>query len=195
MQIQLENQKRYILYCSLAGFVASWAISGMLALIDYSTATPVGTFFAVIGISLGFNDIGTAQYVGFALHLLTGMVAGNIFGQVAVFLPKMRPYNARRGIVQGMIVGLALWAVLFFPLATFGIQPRLNTLLIDAPNSPVYNIATHFQNTYYLIIGGAVLFHILYGTMLGYISGRVSEIRSSKYVDGYTDGSVGRISK
>ena len=36
--------------------------------------TPAGTFFSVIGTSLGFTDSTTAQYVGFALHVLTGMV-------------------------------------------------------------------------------------------------------------------------
>ena len=33
-----------------------WAISGMLVLVDYVSGTPAGTFFAVIGLSLGIND-------------------------------------------------------------------------------------------------------------------------------------------
>ena len=49
-----------------------WAISGMLVLVDYVSGTPAGTFFAVIGLSLGINDLALAQYVGFGLHLLTG---------------------------------------------------------------------------------------------------------------------------
>jgi hypothetical protein len=176
MQIQIATRKEYILYCSLAGFIASWAISGMLAIVDYYTGTEVGTFFAVIGISLGFNDPGVAQYVGFALHLLTGITAGNIFGQVALFWPKMRPYNARKGIMRGTVVGIALWAVLFLPLTTFGIQPRLDSLILQSPNVVVYDIASQFENTYYLIVGGSFLFHIVYGMILGYISGRLSEI-------------------
>jgi hypothetical protein len=183
MQIQLTTRKEYILYCSLAGFIASWAISGMLAIVDYYTGTQVGTFFAVIGISLGFNDPGGAQYVGFALHLLTGMTAGNIFGQVALFWPKMSPYNVRKGVVRGIVVGIALWAVLFLPLTTFGIQPRLDSLILQAPNVEVYDIASQFENSYYLIVGGSFLFHIVYGIILGYISGRMSEIRFSRGAD------------
>jgi hypothetical protein len=180
VQIQIATRKEYILYCSLAGFIASWAISGMLAIVDYYTGTQVGTFFAVIGISLGFNDPGVAQYVGFALHLLTGMTAGNIFGQVALFWPKMSPYNSRKGIMRGTVVGIALWAVLFLPLSTFGIQPSLDSLILQSPNVEVYDIASHFENTYYLIVGGSFLFHIGYGIILGYISGRLSEIRFAR---------------
>ena len=152
----------------------------MLAIVDYYTGTQVGTFFAVIGISLGFNDPEVAQYVGFALHVLTGMTAGNIFGQVALFWPKMSPYNARRGIATGMFVGTALWAVLFLPLATFAIQPRLDSLMLQPQSAEVFSIANHFENSYYLIVGGSLLFHIIYGAMLGYISGRLSELRFTK---------------
>jgi hypothetical protein len=177
MQSQNVTGKEYILYCSLAGFIASWAISGMLAVVDYYTGTTVGTFFAVIGVSLGFDDPQVAQYVGFALHVMTGMTAGNIFGQVSLFWPRMSPFNVRRGIITGIVVGIALWAVLFVPLATFGIQPRLNSLLLQAPNSDIQEIAGHFQGTFALIVGGAFLFHIAYGAMLGFMAGRLSEIR------------------
>ena len=74
------NQKMYILYCTIAGFISVWAISGLLMLVDYISATPSGTFFAVIGLSLGINDPATAQFVGLGLHLLTGTIAGNIYG-------------------------------------------------------------------------------------------------------------------
>lgn len=57
------DQKMYILYCTIAGFISVWAISGLLVLVDYMSGTPVGTFFAVIGISLGINDPALAQYI------------------------------------------------------------------------------------------------------------------------------------
>ncbi|HKG30684.1 MAG TPA: hypothetical protein VKA91_05390, partial [Nitrososphaeraceae archaeon] len=70
---RLKESKSFLLYCSFAGFIAAWAISGMLAIIDIVSQTPVGTFFAVIGISLGFEDVTSAQFIGFGLHLLTGL--------------------------------------------------------------------------------------------------------------------------
>jgi hypothetical protein len=171
-----NDQKLYILYCSLAGFISAWAISGLLVIVDVISGTPAGTFFAVIGISLGFSDPVSAQYVGFLLHVVTGMTAGNIFGQVSLFWSKIRPYNSKEGVVKGMIVGMVLWAVLFVPLATFGIQPRLDSFTFSAPNQYIYNIVSHFQGLYPVIIGGSLVFHLLYGVLAGFISGRMVEI-------------------
>ena len=51
-----------MLYCSLAGFIAAWTISGLLTIVDFMSQTPPGTFFGVIGISLGFYDPTIVQY-------------------------------------------------------------------------------------------------------------------------------------
>lgn len=179
LEYKLES-KTFILYCSLAGFLSAWAISGMLAIIDVISGSPVGTFFAVIGISLGFEDIATAQYVGFGLHLLTGLTAGNIYGQFAMYWPKLSPYNVRNGLVTGMFVGMALWAVLFYPLATFGIQPRLDEYRLSASSQGVFIIASQFNGLYYVIIGGAFVFHMIYGAFMGWVAGRIYEIRQMK---------------
>jgi hypothetical protein len=127
------------------------------------------TFFAVIGISLGISDPVIAQYIGFILHVITGMAAGNVFGQISVFWSKV-------GIVKEMIVGVALWIVLFVPFATFGIQPRLDTFASSAPNQFIYNIAGHFNGLYPIIIGGSLVFHLIYGMLTGYVSGRMAEL-------------------
>jgi hypothetical protein len=176
MASQKENRNLFILYCSLAGFISAWAISGLLVIVDIISGVPAGTFFAVIGISLGFSDPVTAQYVGFALHVITGTAAGNVYGQISLFWSKVAPYDAKGGLVKGMIVGIALWTVLFVPLATHGIQPRLDSFAYTAPNQYVYNIADHFQGMYFTIIGGSLAFHLIYGALAGFISGRMDEI-------------------
>ena len=147
-----NSTKLYIIYCSLAGFLAAWAISGLLTIVDFMSQTPPGTFFGVIGISLGFYDPAIAQYIGFILHLLTGLTAGNIFGQISVFWRGLSRYNSQHGTLMGMIVGILLWTLLFLPLATFIIQPRLDSFGNSfTPNQYVYNIAFHFQYLYYII--------------------------------------------
>jgi hypothetical protein len=77
------------------------------------------------------------------------------------------------GLFSGMIVGIALWAVLFFPLATFGIQARLDTYALSAPNYEIFQIASHFSGLYYIIIGSAFAFHIVYGSIMGLIASRL----------------------
>ncbi len=177
MGIEKNPQGQFVLYCTLAGFISSWAISGLLVIVDVISGTPAGTFFAVIGISLGFSDPVSAQYIGFILHVTTGMAAGNIFGQISLFWKGLSPYNSQHGILMGMVVGILLWAVLFLPLATFIIQPRLDGFANSiAPNQYVYSISSHFQDLYYIIIGGSFMFHLVYGSLLGYIAGRMSEI-------------------
>jgi hypothetical protein len=177
---RLKESKSFLLYCSLAGFIAAWAISGMLAIIDIVSQTPIGTFFAVIGFSLGFEDITSAQFVGLGLHLLTGLTAGNIYGQFAMFWPRFSPHNSYNGLFTGMIVGIALWAVLFFPLATFGIQARLDEYALSAPNDEIFQIASHFSGLYYTIIGSAFVFHMVYGSIMGLIASRLYTLRQGK---------------
>ena len=177
---RLKESKSFLLHCSFAGFIAAWAISGMLAIIDIVSQTPVGTFFAVIGISLGFEDVTSAQFIGFGLHLLTGLTAGNIYGQFAMFWPKLSPYNVYNGLFMGMIVGIALWAVLFFPLATFGIQAQLDAYVFSAPNLEILQIASHFNGLYYVILGSAFAFHMVYGSIMGLIASRLYMLRQNK---------------
>jgi hypothetical protein len=173
-----NSSKLYIIYCSLAGLIAAWAISGLLTIVDFISQTPAGSFFGVIGISLGYYDPNVAQYIGFILHLLTGLTAGNIFGQISLFWKGLSPYNSQHGIVMGMVVGILLWAILFLPLATFIIQPRLDSFVNSVvPNQYVYSITSNFQGLYYIIIGGSFMFHLVYGALLGYIAGRMSEVR------------------
>jgi len=172
-----KSSKLYIIYCSLAGLIAAWAISGLLTIVDFISQTPAGSFFGVIGISLGFYDPSIAQYIGFVLHLLTGLTAGNIFGQISLFWKGLSPYNSQHGIVMGMVVGILLWAILFLPLATFIIQPLLDSFANSVvPNQYVYSIASNFQGLYYILIGGSFMFHLVYGTLLGYLAGRMSEV-------------------
>ena len=137
MQLQKIDYtpKMLIVYCTHAGLISALIISGLLEVIDFASGTPSGTFFAVIGLSLGFNDPASAQYIGYGLHILTGTVAGNIFGQMALFWRRLIPYNMKRGVSLGLILGISLWAVLFAPLATFGIQPKLDTFMITEANT------------------------------------------------------------
>lgn len=173
------TSKMLIIYCTFAGLISAMIISGLLEVIDFASGTPSGTFFAVIGLSLGFNDPATAQYVGMGLHTLTGTVAGNVFGQVALFWKKLIPYNVKTGVYLGLVLGISLWAILFAPLATFGIQPKLDTLMITETSPYVSSIANHFAGLYYFVLGASLLFHLIYGAVFGLLAGRMTGVKFS----------------
>jgi hypothetical protein len=174
-----STPKMIIVYCTLAGLISAMIISGLLAVIDFASGTPSGTFFAVIGLSLGVNDPVSAQYVGLGLHTLTGTVAGNIFGQIALFWRKLIPYNMKRGVSFGLLLGISLWAVLFAPLATFGIQPKLDTFMITEANTYAHSVANHFAGLYYFVLGASLLFHLVYGAVFGLLAGRMTGVKLS----------------
>jgi hypothetical protein len=176
---KLDHSSKYlILYSTFAGFISAWAISGLLVIVDIVSQTPIGTFFAVIGTSLGFYDPAVSQYIGFALHIATGTVAGNIFGQVVLFWNKLFPSNLKQGITYGIIAGVSLWVVLFLPLATFIIQPKLDAFAVSAPNQYLFGIADHFQGLYPLVVIGSLGFHIIYGIIFGFIVWRMVELKN-----------------
>jgi hypothetical protein len=177
LKLHHHSTKYIILYSTLAGFISAWAISGLLVIVDIVSQTPIGTFFAVIGSSLGYYDTTISQYIGFALHIATGTVAGNIFGQIALFWNKLFPYNFKRGITYGIISGISLWLVLFLPLATFIIQPKLDAFALSAPNQYIFGIANHFQGLYPFVAIGSLVFHTIYGIILGFMIWRMIDLK------------------
>ena len=77
---------------------------------------------------MGIDNPAMAQYVGFGLHVLTGTIAGNIFGQISLFVNRLTPTGYANGILRGILLGIALWLVLFLPLTVYVIQPKLNSI-------------------------------------------------------------------
>ena len=182
--IKNESNSRYILfYCTLAGLLASVGISGMLFIVDIISQAPIGTFFAVIGASLGYYDYNTSPYIGLILHLATGTVAGNLLGQGVIIWNKLKISNYKRGIVLGVITGVSLWLVLFLPLATFIIQPKLDSFYNSAPNQYIYQISNQFSGLYFLVAIGSLIFHIVYGVILGFLAGKFIESHTSKLLN------------
>jgi hypothetical protein len=92
--------------------------------------------------------------------VITGTTAGNIFGQLSLFWSKIVPYSSREGLVK-----FHTWNTATPDSFTF-----------SAPNQHIYNIAGHFQGLYPIIIGGSLVFHLLYGALAGFLSGRMVEI-------------------
>jgi hypothetical protein len=107
---------------------------------------------------MGIDNPAIAQYVGFGLHVLTGTIVGNIFGQISLFVNGLTPTGYANGILRGILLGIALWLVLFLSLTVYVIQPKLNSIASKSPTGEIGNIAIHFQGLYSLILGGPLYF-------------------------------------
>jgi hypothetical protein len=59
-----------------------------------------------------------------------------------------------------------------------GIQPRLDSFAFSAPDQYIYYIAAHFKGLCIplLFLGGSLLFHLIYGALAGFISGRMGHL-------------------
>ncbi|HXX95742.1 MAG TPA: hypothetical protein VEL11_01330, partial [Candidatus Bathyarchaeia archaeon] len=63
-------------YGALAGFIASSLISLAIAGAELAFGLPIGTFYSVIGIISGLNNVINGSYLGFGLHLVVGILCG-----------------------------------------------------------------------------------------------------------------------
>lgn len=80
-------------YGAIAGLIATWSISTAIAASELELGLPIGTFYAVMGISLGSMDFVTAAYLGFGLHVVTGTILGAIIGGIAVRVESKKKNN------------------------------------------------------------------------------------------------------
>src|ERR687895_2666003 len=71
-------------YGSIAGLIATCFFSTAIAASELELGLPISTFYAIIGISLGSNDLIVSAYLGFGLHLVNGNLLGAIIGAIAV---------------------------------------------------------------------------------------------------------------
>ncbi len=61
------------------GIGAAWAIFGLVLAAGAQLGLPPGTFYEMIGVSLGQSEEWPAIYLGFLLHMITGAIIGIVY--------------------------------------------------------------------------------------------------------------------
>src|SRR3712207_882445 len=119
-------------YGSIAGIIATWSISTAIAASELELGLPISTFYAIIGISLGSNDLIASAYLGFGLHLVTGTLLGAIIGAIAVKVEVRRNitniFRPIRSLLLGIGTGVLVWLVLFVPISAILIEPSTSRI-------------------------------------------------------------------
>src|SRR5215211_4792911 len=173
-------------YGAIAGLIATWSISTAIAASELELGLPISTFYAIMGISLGSTDFVTAAYLGFGLHLLTGTILGAIIGGIAVRVESHKNitnfFSSYKSILMGIGTGILVWLVLFLPITALIIQPsigRIAEILSLGQNNTsfsVFNIDNLGQSFSGIAIS-AILFHVVWGAIFGYIISSLLRIR------------------
>ena len=175
-------------YGSAAGFIATWSISSAIAAAEFALHLQIGTFYSIIGISLGLNNATTAAYMGFGLHLLTGTVLGALLGVVGIRWKRIRTLNPYKSSIVGIGAGLVIWSVLFLPITTLLIQPSIQRIVVVlAVTSQQPILSEDLSRSVANITLMAIVFHLIWGAIFGFIVSSLLRIREFKIKQHYID--------
>ena len=175
-------------YGSIAGVIATWSISTAIAASELELGLQIGTFYAIIGITLGSNDPITSAYIGFGLHLATGTSLGAIFGALAVKVELRKNitniFRPTRSILMGIGTGVLVWLVLFLPISALFIQPstsRIVEILEAGQENSVLSVfdANSLGQSMMGIVISAIAFHVIWGAIFGFIISSLLRIKSN----------------
>ena len=173
-------------YGSIAGLIATWSISTAIAASELELGLPISTFYAIIGISLGSNDFIASAYLGFGSHLATGTILGAVFGGLAVRIEMRKNitniFDPYRSILMGIGTGILVWLILFLPITALIVQPSIGRIVEILPLSQENTILSVFDSnnlsqSFRGIAIGAVVFHIVWGAIFGFIISSLLKIR------------------
>ena len=189
-KIKLENEKRKektniltykgAVYGAFAGFIATWSISTAIAAAEVVLGLQISTFYSIMGISLGLNNVINAAYMGFGLHLLTGTIIGAVLGAIGIRWKKIRMLNPLQNTLTGMGAGIVIWLVLFLPLTSLFIQPSIQRI-VNLQSELQYPLLSEDMNQLIQKIAlGAIAFHLIWGAIFSYIMRSLVRIREFK---------------
>ena len=175
-------------YGSIAGLIATWSISTVIAASELELGLPISTFYSIIGISLGSNDFVASAYLGFGLHLVTGTILGAISGGLAVKVELRKNitsiFDPYKSILMGIATGILVWLILFLPITAFIIQPsigRIIEILSLRPENTVLSVfdSNNLGQSFRGIGISAIAFHVVWGAIFGFIISSLLRIRLS----------------
>jgi hypothetical protein len=177
-----------IKYGAFAGFIATWSISSLIAIIELLVGLKISTFYSIMGISLGLNNVVTAAYAGFGLHLLTGTILGAVLGGIGIRWKKVRMLNPYKSLLVGMGVGLVIWLVLFLPITALLVEPSINRITtLLAIESQHIVLSENINQSIRNIAISSIAFHLVWGAIFGFIMSSLLRIRLFKIKQHYKD--------
>lgn len=175
-------------YGALSGFIATWSISSAIAVAELALGLKIGTFYSIMGISVGLPNAISAAYLGFGLHLLTGTVLGAVLGAIGIRWKRIRMFNPYKSSLVGIGAGIVIWLALFLPITVLLIQPsiqRIVVILAVASQQPV--LSDYINRSVTNITLMAIVFHMIWGAIFGFMLSSLLRIRDFRIKQHYVD--------
>ena len=163
-------------YGAIAGAIATWSISSILALVEAGMGLPIGSFYSIIGIALGMDNVLTASYFGFGLHILVGTLMGALVGAAIV---RLVSHSLFRGILAGMVAGIMIWLIVFLPITAFLVQPSMVQIVTLLALTSNFSLSTTEINQFMQTTAlSSAIFHLVWGALFGFIISSLFRIKS-----------------
>jgi hypothetical protein len=122
----------------------------------------------MIGIAFGVSSP-YAVYLGFLLHMTTGVIIGVIYSTLSANIKKLYITSVYKGVGTGILTGIVVWGVLFLPINYVLMQPKLNNIVnISNPTSSEFLMAKQLLELSNVIISGSLVLHIVFGGVMGF---------------------------
>lgn len=152
------------------GVGSAWAIFGLVLAAGAQLGLPPGTFYEMIGVSLGQSEEWPAIYLGFGLHMVTGAIIGIVYMMISDRTRYLRSFSTLKWFGTGLATGIAVWAVLFVPLHFIVVQPTLQNMLLMSTDPVMQQRAERLDQMSDSILYGALAMHLIFGSILGFLA-------------------------
>src|SRR5574341_2020037 len=161
---------------TVAGLVGGFALFASLFGIDSQLDVTSGTFYMMIGMAVGLHDMSAIAF-GFIAHMLTAATIGGVFCVCSALHRVLHLRSVWKGIFAGGITGLEVYVIFFMPITLFLMVPTIDSTIIDGSQSVVTAqekmAAAVLRENINMIMWGALMLHVLYGSIMGLFSGMV----------------------
>ena len=150
------------------GLAGGFAVLFSVFAIDSQLGTVPGTFYKVVGLSLGLDGI-SAIFFGMISHMLTATLIGIIFCYCSGLHPKLELTSYKKGALAGGVSAIVVYVVFFIPITLLIVQPSLEAGIQDESGLAVLsNIeSVKLVKNMNLVIWGALEIHIVFGIIMG----------------------------
>lgn len=169
MQARKYSVRKGVVIGAISGAIAGAVMILPMMVTNTQMGLPADVFPILIGTMMG-QGTSTAAGAGTAIHMLTSVLIGIIFGAVTS-TDKLGLTSFGKGIGLGLITGIIAFAVLFLPMMMTVLPPQMIALMqMMNPSAPLNMVMQQIQAMMPMMIGNSILAHLVYGVVLGVVA-------------------------